>query len=125
MTDPDPELAEHLRRSAEARIQAQIQTVRQRAEQQREGRARFKASRDTGLKARYAAKIARTNLINRHQDQSMTCTELAECPGDVQHQSREWHHPEHRDRPELGITCWCLAGDPAPRVDAPSRDSLF
>jgi hypothetical protein len=60
-----------------------------------------------------------------HIDKSLTCTEGAECPGDVQHQSREWHHPEHRDRPGLGITCWCLAGDPAPRVETPARDSLF
>ena len=60
-----------------------------------------------------------------HIDKTTTCTELAECPGDVQHRSREWHHPEHRDRPSLGITCWCIAGDPAPQVDVPSGGALF
>lgn len=60
-----------------------------------------------------------------HIDKTTTCTEGVECPGDVRHHSREWHHPEHRDRPGLGITCWCIAGDPAPRLEIPARDSLF
>jgi hypothetical protein len=67
-----------------------------------------------------------------HIDGSKDCTELAECVGaDVDHQSREWHHPEHRLRPNLGVTCWCLAGDLSGRItevppaSSGSPESLF
>ncbi|WP_052432809.1 hypothetical protein [Streptacidiphilus carbonis] len=49
-----------------------------------------------------------------HLDKSTSCTEMAECPGDVSHRSREWHHPEHRDRFPQAEWCWCLAGAEAP-----------
>jgi hypothetical protein len=59
-----------------------------------------------------------------HLDGSMTCTELEECPGDVNHRSREWHHPEHRQRYARADWCWCLAAE-QPAQLRPDSDALF
>lgn len=59
--------------------------------------------------------------LAHHADGSVSCTELAECPGDVEHRAAEWHRRGVR----YGCTCWCLAGDQTARLDAPSGDSLF
>lgn len=51
-----------------------------------------------------------------HNDGSMECSEGAECPGDVQHRSEEWHRPEHGSAYTSG--CWCVSGDLGARVAA-------
>lgn len=60
----------------------------------------------TGGKRRYYCEGHQTV----HLDKTVSCTELADCPGDVSHRSREWHHAEHQG---IGRGCWCLAGDTA------------
>lgn len=44
-----------------------------------------------------------------HQGGSTECTELATCPGDVDHRGRIWHRPESAVRMHA-TGCWCLAG---------------
>lgn len=43
-----------------------------------------------------------------HTDKSLTCTELTDCPGDVDHRSRDWHNARYQG---VGEACWCLAGE--------------
>jgi hypothetical protein len=59
-----------------------------------------------------------------HLDGSMACTELVECPGDVDHRSRAWHHPEHRQRYDRADWCWCLADGHAAQLK-PDSNALF
>ncbi|BBB01044.1 hypothetical protein RVR_8278 [Actinacidiphila reveromycinica] len=44
-----------------------------------------------------------------HQGGSTDCTELADCPGEVDHRARIWHHPDGARHGKYS-GCWCLAG---------------
>lgn len=44
-----------------------------------------------------------------HQGGETDCTELAVCPGDVDHRAQIWHRPESAVRMKA-TGCWCLAG---------------
>lgn len=52
-----------------------------------------------------------------HYDGTWDCTLGAECTGDVQHESGEWHQPGR------GLTsgCWCVSGDVTARIEAQMR----
>jgi hypothetical protein len=56
-----------------------------------------------------------------HYDKSTDCTEGAECPGNVDHRSREWHHPTDGSRYTSG--CWCVSGDLAARFENETASS--
>lgn len=47
--------------------------------------------------------------ITVHQGGETDCTELATCPGDVDHRGRIWHRPDGARDGKYG-GCWCLAG---------------
>jgi hypothetical protein len=53
-----------------------------------------------------------------HYDGTWDCTLGAECTGDVQHESSEWHQPGR------GLTagCWCVSGDLTARIEQQMRD---
>lgn len=58
----------------------------------------------TGKPRRFFCEGTRTIHIGGEQE----CTELAACPGDVDHRVSMWHHPEDARRHGYGA-CWCLA----------------
>lgn len=45
-----------------------------------------------------------------HQGGEQECTELAACPGDVDHRMTLWHHPEGARGGKYG-GCWCLVNN--------------
>jgi hypothetical protein len=77
------------------------------------------AAAEPGRKRRFYCEGHRTH----HHDDTVDCTEMAECVGDVEHRSTTWHRPYVR----YEQSCWCLTGDQAEQLDRPqpSRDSLF
>jgi hypothetical protein len=58
-------------------------------------------------------KLSCAGHLSEHYDGSWSCTEMAECAGEMaQHKSYERHRPGRTDRSQGG-TCWCLAGEVA------------
>ncbi len=52
--------------------------------------------------------------VRHHYDGTAECTEGAQCPGDVEHRSAEWHRPVGGSPHTSG--CWCVSGDVTARV---------
>ena len=68
----DVDLAERLRRSADARIAEQIEAGRRRTAEQQTTRATFTARRRIGVDSRNAARAARLRLTAAHQQTEET-----------------------------------------------------